>query len=232
MNSLADSYLFKTTTLFLLLFNAFLSVMQQLPLVFLGVPTLSSQLGLLPLVSLRALFVLLLQTLEVPPQGGLTRYIEDWTNEGKDFGTLISTRELMSTIHTSVIETINCNYLDSLSSPRFSSSSSLPLYSYSVSSIRKKKQQYAPVDHCPWQENIRWLSIKFFLTFLSSFLACTVNMVFELDSDLALSGLISDEGVLEQLLCGWSAGICLHETALYKVNEFLGPGMKGKFRGW
>lgn len=138
MNSLADSYLFKSTTLFLLLFNAFLSVMQQLPLVFLGVPTLSSQLGLLPLVSLRALFVLLLQTLEVPPQGGLTRYIEDWTNEGKDFGTLISTRELMSTIHTSVIETINCNYLDSLSSPRFSSSSSLPLYSYSVSSIRKK----------------------------------------------------------------------------------------------
>lgn len=77
MNSLADSYLFKSTTLFLLLFNAFLSVMQQLPLVFLGVPTLSSQLGLLPLVSLRALFVLLLQTLEVPPQGGLTRYIED-----------------------------------------------------------------------------------------------------------------------------------------------------------
>lgn len=31
----------------------------------------------------------------------------------------------------------NVNYLDSLSSPRFSSSSSLPLYSYSVSSIKK-----------------------------------------------------------------------------------------------
>ena len=56
-------------------------------------------------------------------------------------------------------------------------------------------------------------------------------MVFELDSDLALGRLIPDEGVLEQLLCGWSAGICLHKTALYKVNEFLGPGMKGKFRG-
>lgn len=52
-------------------------------------------------------------------------------------------------------------------------------------------------------------------------------MVFELDSDLALSGLVSDKGVLEQLLCRWSAGICLHKAALYKVNEFLGPGMKG-----
>lgn len=31
---------------------------------------------------------------------------------------------------------IMLNYLDSLSSPRFSSSSSLPLYSYSVSSVR------------------------------------------------------------------------------------------------
>lgn len=72
-----EFYLFKSATLFLLFFDAFLSVMQQLPLVLLGVPALSCQLGLLPLVSLRALFVLLLQTLEVPPQGGLTRHIED-----------------------------------------------------------------------------------------------------------------------------------------------------------
>jgi len=59
--------------------------------VFLRVPTLSSQLGLLPLVSLRALLVLLLQALEVPPQGGLTGHVEDGTddqdetrNEGED----------------------------------------------------------------------------------------------------------------------------------------------------
>lgn len=51
INSLVDYYLFKSAALFLLLFNAFLSVMQQLPLVLLRVPTLSSQLGLLPLVS-------------------------------------------------------------------------------------------------------------------------------------------------------------------------------------
>lgn len=69
------------------------------------------------------------------------------------------------------------------------------------------------------------------LTFLSPLLARTVNMVFELNSDLALGGLVPDEGVLEKLLCGWSAGICLHETALYKVNEFLGPGRKGQVRG-
>lgn len=77
----------------------------------------------------------------------------------------------------------------------------------------------------------RWLhplgSLHHLLTFLSPFLACTVNMVFELNSDLALSGLVPDEGVLEQLLCGWSAWIRLHETALYKVNEFLGPWRKG-----
>lgn len=78
-----EFYLFKSATLFLLFFDAFLSVMQQLPLVLLGVPALSCQLGLLPLVSLRALFVLLLQTLEVPPQGGLTRHIEDWTEDQK-----------------------------------------------------------------------------------------------------------------------------------------------------
>lgn len=53
-------------------------------------------------------------------------------------------------------------------------------------------------------------------------------MVFELDSDLALSGLVSDKGVLEQLLCRWSAGICLYKAAFYKINEFLGPGMKGE----
>lgn len=55
-----DYYLLKSATLLLLFLDAFLSVMQQLPLVFLRVPALSCQLGLLPLVSLGALFVLLL----------------------------------------------------------------------------------------------------------------------------------------------------------------------------
>ncbi len=140
---LVNYYLFKSATLFLLLFDAFLSVMQQLPLVFLRVPALSSQLGLLPLVSLRALFVLLLQTLEVPPQGGFTRHIEDWTDDqswsrGEDYRHNHSHKVHKSKIYTAWTEMVSCTYLDSLSSPRFSSSSSLPLYSYSVSSIRKK----------------------------------------------------------------------------------------------
>ena len=47
---------------------------------------------------------------------------------------------------------ITSNYLDSRSSPRFSSSSSLPLYSYSVSSTRKQEfvilqTKYPSVDH-------------------------------------------------------------------------------------
>lgn len=51
-------------------------------------------------------------------------------------------------------------------------------------------------------------------------------MVFELDPNLALSGLVSDEGVLEQLLGRRAAGVRLHEAALNKVNKFLGPGTK------
>lgn len=132
-------------------------------------------------------------------------------------------------------------YLDSLSSPRFSSSSSLPLYSYSVSSescIRTKSQtskktkwslwydhlQNTLVPHCPTWPHL--------LTFLSPFLACAIDMVFQLNSDLALSGLVPDKGVLEQLFCGWSTGICLHKTAFDEVNEFLGPVRKVKVRGW
>ncbi|TNN72472.1 hypothetical protein EYF80_017248 [Liparis tanakae] len=80
-----------SSTLLLLLLDAFLPVVQQLPLVLLGVPALSGQLRLLPLVSLRALLVLLLQALEVPAQRGLTGHVEDrtedqdgTTNEGED----------------------------------------------------------------------------------------------------------------------------------------------------
>lgn len=74
-------YLFQAAALFLLLLDAFLPIVQQLPLVFLGVSALSGQLSLLPLVSLRALLVLLLQALEVPPQGGLAGHVEDRTDD-------------------------------------------------------------------------------------------------------------------------------------------------------
>lgn len=51
-------------------------------------------------------------------------------------------------------------------------------------------------------------------------------MVFELDPDLALGGLVSDEGVLEQLLGRRSARIRLHKTALDKIDKFFGPGTR------
>lgn len=109
------------------------------------------------------------------------------------------------------------DYLDSLSSPRFSSSSSLPLYSYSVSSGREQSSEKT------LQIIFNVLQFNIF-TLFSSFLARPIDMVFELDADLPLSGLVSDEGVLEQLLGGRSAGIRLHKAALDEVNKFLGPG--------
>lgn len=69
------------------------------------------------------------------------------------------------------------------------------------------------------------------LTFLSSLLAGAVDVVFELDADLALGGLVPDEGVLEQLLRGRAAGVRLDQAALDEVDELLGPGRKGQVRG-
>lgn len=48
------------------------------------------------------------------------------------------------------------------------------------------------------------------LTFLSSLLFSPVDVVLELDADLPLVGLVSDEGVLHQLLRGWSLAVVLH----------------------
>ena len=79
-------YLFQAAALFFLLLDAFLSVVQQLSLVFLWVSTLGSQLGLLSLQSLRALLVLLLKTQEVPPQRRLTRHIQDGGTGGERGG--------------------------------------------------------------------------------------------------------------------------------------------------
>lgn len=60
MISISNLYLFESAALLLLLLDAFLSIVQKLPLVFLRVAALSGQLGLLPPVSLGALFILLL----------------------------------------------------------------------------------------------------------------------------------------------------------------------------
>lgn len=48
-------------------------------------------------------------------------------------------------------------------------------------------------------------------------------MVFELYADLPLVGLVSDEGVLQQLLCWWALRVILHEAALDETEELFGP---------
>lgn len=49
-------------------------------------------------------------------------------------------------------------------------------------------------------------------------------MVFELDADLPLCGLVSDEGKLQQLLRWWAAQIGLDKTRVNEVNKLLRPG--------
>ena len=48
------------------------------------------------------------------------------------------------------------------------------------------------------------------LTFLASLLFSPVDVVLELDADLPFVGLVSDEGVLHQLLRGWPLAVVLH----------------------
>lgn len=59
------------------------------------------------------------------------------------------------------------------------------------------------------------------LTLLAPLLFGSVNVVFELDADLPLVGLIPDEGVLEQLLRGGALGVVLHQAALDEAEELL-----------
>lgn len=52
-------------------------------------------------------------------------------------------------------------------------------------------------------------------------------MVFELDADLPLVGLVPDEGVFQQLLSGRTLGVILHQAALNEAEELLRPvGLK------
>lgn len=48
-------------------------------------------------------------------------------------------------------------------------------------------------------------------------------MVFELDADLPLVGLIPDEGVFQQLLGGRALGVILHQATLNEAEELLRP---------
>lgn len=65
-------------------------------------------------------------------------------------------------------------------------------------------------------------------TFLAPLLACVVNVVLELDADLPLVRLVSDERVFQELISGWPLGIILHQTVFDKVDELLRPVEGGK----
>ena len=52
-------------------------------------------------------------------------------------------------------------------------------------------------------------------------------MVLELDADLPLRGLVTDEGKLQQLLRWWAAQVSLDETCVNEVDELLRPGNNG-----
>lgn len=68
-------------------------------------------------------------------------------------------------------------------------------------------------------------------TFLPPLLARVVDVVLQLDADLPLVRLVSDERVLQELIGGRPLGVILHQTVLNKVDELLGPDeCKTKFR--
>lgn len=69
------------------------------------------------------------------------------------------------------------------------------------------------------------------LLFLASLLARSVDVVLELDADLPLGGLVSDEGELEQLLRRRAAQVRLDETRVNEVDELLRPFL-GLEPGW
>lgn len=60
-------------------------------------------------------------------------------------------------------------------------------------------------------------------TFLSSLLARVVDVVLELDADLPLVRLVSDERVFQELISGRPLSVILHQAVLDEVDELLGP---------
>lgn len=100
-----------------------------------------------------------------------------------------------------------------------SSSSSLPLYSYSVSS-KIAKNKHRILHRINTHRQTHTVCIH---TLLSPLLAGAVDVIFELDAHLSLVRLVSDERVLQQLLRGRPLSVVLHQTAFNKVKELLGP---------
>lgn len=67
------------------------------------------------------------------------------------------------------------------------------------------------------------------LTFLSSFLLCSIDMILELNADLSFIRLVSYKWMLHQLLCCWSLAVILYQTALNKWLEFFWPAKEKRW---
>lgn len=82
---------------------------------------------------------------------------------------------------------------------------------------------YRPHVSVAQQRQPHWNRQALGLTLLAPLLLGSVDVVFELDADLPLVGLVPDEGVLQQLLSGRTLGVILHQAALDKAEELLRP---------
>lgn len=60
-------------------------------------------------------------------------------------------------------------------------------------------------------------------TFLAPLFLGSVDVVFELDADLPLVGLVPDERVFQKLLCRRTLGVVLHQAALNETEKLFGP---------
>lgn len=191
-------------------------------LVLLLLPQLLLLEELLATQRLRALLVLLLQPDEVAAQSGLSRHVDDGASGG---GTNV---RFLPGLEAVVITTgrVRVFYLGSPScSDASSSSSSLPLYSYSVSSERRKECRFGRYLHgnssLKSETGPPNPALLQGLTLLPPLLFGAVDVVFELDADLPLVGLVPDERVFEQLLGGGALGVVLHQAALDEAEELL-----------
>jgi len=62
----------------------------------------------------------------------------------------------------------------------------------------------------------------------SSSPAVSVEMVLELDTDLTVRRLITEERMFQQLVCMWSMGVIFYQTYTDEVHKLLGPSHANK----
>lgn len=206
-------YLLQPPPLLLLLLDALLPLCQELPLVLLLLPHLLLLEELLVTHGLGALLVLLLQADEVASQGGLGCV---------DDGAGGSERIFKRPSHLS---------WSSMPAPH-----TIPRFSFLLWRILLLILTATVLVLrliCAWIHT-RLSSTHFPLkhkrccvgrTFLAPLLLGPVDVVLELDAHLPLVGLVSDERVLQQLVCGGPLHVILHQTALDEAEKLLGPAL-------